>query len=320
VKIEPGFLLLLAFGGARLMLTTTRRGFLAKAALLGSAGHLAFARPTAAIDPISRTRPSHLKLSLAAFSYRDYLTGPKKSMDLFGFVDLAADLALDAVELTSYYFPENVTVDYLHRLKQHAFLLGLDVSGTSVMNDFCLAPGPESDKEREHVRTWIDRAAELDAPFVRILSGNWLQGTADDELERRVVHQIEALLPYAAEKGVTLALENHGGGVTVTAEQLVRLVRAVKGPNFAVNLDTGNFHGPDPYDEIAQAAPYAVNVQVKTEIRRKGKSKEPADLAKVIAILREAKYSGYVVLEYNAPEEPKIAVPRYLKTLRSLIG
>jgi sugar phosphate isomerase/epimerase len=302
------------------MLATTRRGFLAKAAFIGSAGHLAWASHAAAIDPVGRTRPSHLKLSLAAFSYRDYLSGPKKSMDLFGFVDLAADLALDAVELTSYYFPEDVTVDYLHRLKQHAFLLGLDVSGTSVMNDFCLPPGPELDKQREHVRTWIDRAAELDAPFVRLLSGNWLQGTPDEELEKRVVHQIEALLPYAGEKGVTLALENHGGGVTVTAEQLVRLVRAINGPNFGVNLDTGNFHGPDPYNEIALAAPYAVNVQIKTEVRRRGKSKEPADLAKVIAILRAAKYSGYVVLEYNAPEDPKTAVPPYLKTLRSLIS
>ena len=74
---------------------------------------------------------------------------------------------------------------------------------------------------------------------------------------------------------MTLALENHGGGVTVTAEQLLRLVRDVDGPNFGVNLDTGNFHGPDPYAEIAAAAPYAVNVQVKTEIRRMGRTKEP---------------------------------------------
>jgi sugar phosphate isomerase/epimerase len=302
------------------MFRLSRRDLFKAAALAGSASPFILARSASAIDPIGRTRPSHLKLSLAAYSYRDYLIGPKKTMDLFGFIDLAADMALDGVELTSYYFPENITTDYLHRLKQHAFVLGLDVSGTSVMNDFCLPPGPESDKQREHVQTWIGHAAELDAPFVRILSGNWLQGTPDEELEKRVVHQIEALLPYAAEKGVTLALENHGGGVTVTAEQLVRLVQAVNGPNFAVNLDTGNFHGPDPYGEIALAVPYAVNVQVKTEIRRRGKSKEPADLAKVIAILREAKYSGYVVLEYNAPEDPKTAVPRYLKELRSLIG
>jgi sugar phosphate isomerase/epimerase len=302
------------------MFRLNRRNFLRHAAIAGSAAPLILSGSAPAIEPIGRTRPSHLKLSLAAFSYRDYLTGPKKTMDLFGFVDLAADLALDAVELTSYYFPENVTADYLHRLKQHAFLLGLDVSGTSVMNDFCLAPGPALDKEREHVRAWVGHAAELDAPFIRIMSGNWLQGTPDEVLEKRVVDQIQSLLPYAVEKGVTLALENHGGGVTVTAEQLLRLVRAVKGTNFGVNLDTGNFHGPDPYAEIALAAPYAVNVQVKTEVRRRGKSKEAADLAKTIDILREAKYSGYVVLEYNAPEDSKIAVPRYVKTLRSLIG
>lgn len=308
------------FGGAPTMFRISRRDFLAAAAFAGAASPGAFVSGARAGEPIARSRPSHFKLSLAAYSYRDQLKGPKKSMDLFGFVDLAADMALDAVELTSYYFPAEITSDYLHRLKQHAFLAGLDVSGTSVMNDFCLAPGPESDKELEHVRTWIGHAAELDAPFVRIMSGNWLQGTSDDELEKRVEERIESLLPYAAEKGVTLALENHGGGVTVTAEQLIRLVRAVKGPNFAVNLDTGNFHGQDPYAELAQAAPYAVNVQIKTEIRRKGKSKEPADLAKVIAILREAKYSGYVVLEYNAPEDPTTAVPRYVKELRSLIG
>ena len=231
-------------------------------------------------------------------------------MDLFDFVNLAAGLGLDAVEPTSYYFPETVSPDYLHRLKQHAFLLGLDISGTSVMNDFCLPPGPETDKELDHVRTWIDHAAELDAPTLRLLSGNWLQGTPDSELEQRVVERINSLLPLAVAKGVTLALENHGGGVTVTAEQLLRLVRQVTGPNFGVNLDTGNFHGKDPYEEIAATAPYAVNVQVKTEIRRMGRSKEPADLARVIGILREARYSGYVVLEYNASDDPKTAVPR----------
>ena len=98
------------------------------------------------------------------------------------------------------------------------------------------------------------------------------------------------------------------------------VVRAVQGPSFAVNLDTGNFHGPDPYAEVAAAAPYAVNVQIKTEIRRKGGSKEPADMARIVDILCRAKYSGYVVLEYNASEDPKTAVPRHVKELRSLIS
>ena len=85
-----------------------RRGFL-KAALAATAP-LGFAGVARAIDPIGRTRPSHLKLSIAAYSYRDSLPrGDKKGkMDLFGFCDLAADMGLDAVELTSYYFPPDV--------------------------------------------------------------------------------------------------------------------------------------------------------------------------------------------------------------------
>jgi len=295
-----------------------RRQFLALAA--GSAvATTAFRSAADAIEPFARQRPSHLKLSLAAYCYRSYLSGENKSMDLFEFVNLAADLAVDAVELTSYYFPENVDRDYLHRLQQHAFVQGLDVSGTAVMNDFCLPPGPAADASLRHVRTWIDNAAELQAPTLRIMSGNWIQGTPDEELEQRVIARIKELLPHARERGVMLALENHGGGVTTTPENLLRIVKAIPGAGFGVNLDTGNFHGPDPYAELAEAAPYAVNVQVKTEIRRQGKFKEPADLAKTIEILRAAKYSGYVVLEYNASEDPKQVVPGYLKQLRELI-
>jgi len=76
-------------------------------------------------------------------------------------------------------------------------------------------------------------------------------------------------------------------------------------------------HGEDPYAEIAELAPYAVNVQVKTEIHRKGAgANEEADLGRVIAILREARYAGYVVLEYEAAEDPLSAIPRHIKKLR----
>ena len=40
----------------------------------------------------------------------------------------------------------------------------------------------------------------------------------------------------------------------------------------------------------------------------------------VIGVLRQARYSGHVVLEYNAAEDAKQVVPRYLKQLRELIS
>ncbi len=300
----------------------SRRDLLKSAAIAAFAGPSALPRLARAIGPIGRTRPSHLKLSLAAYSFRDVLApagGRKPTMDLFGFVELAADLALDAVELTSYYFPPDVTPDYLHRLKQRAFALGLDVSGTSVGNNFCMPPGPARDKQMELVRTWVDHAAELDAPVIRIFAGNVPRGDTEDVAVGRAIEGIRASLPYAAEKGVSLALENHGG-ITATPAQLLKLVKAIDAANFGVNLDTGNFHGEDPYAELAEIAPYAINVQVKTEINARGKAKEDADLSREIGILRDARYSGYVVLEYEAREDPAIAVPKAIKKLRSLIG
>lgn len=298
------------------MAIVNRRRFLrATGAAIGVSALSGVAR---AIPPIGRTRPSHLKLSVAAYSYRQFLGGKSPKMDLFDFVNLCADMGLDGVELTSYYFPPDVTTEYLHRLKQHAFTLGLDVSGTSVGNNFCVPDGPEREKQLALVRTWIDNAAELDAPVIRIFAGSVPKGDDEAKAVERAVAGIQASLPYAIEKGVTLALENHGG-ITATPAQLLKLVKAVDSPNFGVNLDTGNFRGEDPYSELLELAPYAMNVQVKTEISRKGK-KEDADLGRVIEILRQAHYSGYVVLEYEAAEDPIVAVPRHVKALRALIG
>ena len=233
-------------------------------------GALAMARSARAIPPIGRTRPSHLKLSIAAYSYRQYLTSKPPQMDLFDFVDQAADLALDGVEPTSYYFPRDVTPDYLNRLKLHAFKLGLDISGTAVGNNFCLPPGPRRDDEIENVRRWIDRASELDAPVIRIFAGNVPKGATEEQAVGWAIDGMKAVLPHAASKGIVLALENHGG-ITGTPEQILKLIKAIDSPNFGINLDTGNFRGDDPYSQIEQLAPYAFNVQVKTEIHRTGR-------------------------------------------------
>jgi sugar phosphate isomerase/epimerase len=298
----------------------TRRDLLrgtAVAAATGWGGLIGLA-DARAIPPIGRTRPSHLKLSIAAYSYRQYLTGKTPKMDLFGFVDLAADMGLDAVEPTSYYFPTDVSAEYLNKLKLHAFRLGLDISGTAVGNNFCLPPGAKRDEQVALVERWIDRAAELTAPVIRIFAGMLPKGTDEARGVAWAIEGIKSVLPYAAKKGIVLALENHGG-ITSTPAQLLKLVKAIDAPNFAVNLDTANFRTADPYADLAELAPYAMNVQVKTEIHRGPKATEPADLGRMIGILREARYSGYVVLEYEAKEDPLTAIPGYIKTLRKLV-
>src|SRR5207247_3075728 len=144
------------------------------------------------------------------------------------------------------------------------------------------------------------------------------KGDSEEKARARCVAAIEEACEHAGKYGVLLALENHGG-ITGTAEQILAIVRAVKSDWYGVNFDTGNFHTADPYADLTQLAPYAVTVQIKSEIQR-GKVKEDADLKRLTDILRSAGYRGYVALEYEAAEEPKSAIPRHIETLKKLMG
>jgi sugar phosphate isomerase/epimerase len=115
-------------------------------------------------------------------------------------------------------------------------------------------------------------------------------------------------------------LENHGG-IVAEPDNLVKMVGAAKSPWAGINLDSGNFHTEDPYADLAKIAPYAVNVQLKMEIKRKGATEfEPSDIKRLLQILREANYQGWFTLEYEMKDDPFKNVPRILKEIRPLLA
>ncbi|MCZ2341004.1 MAG: sugar phosphate isomerase/epimerase [Bacteroidales bacterium] len=290
-----------------------RRQFLAASAAIGFG-----AGSTWAIEPIQRPAGApKLKLSLAAYSFHRQLNLKSPKMTLFDFIELAGKLPLDAVELTSYYFAET-SDEYLKKLKKACDAKKLAISGVPVRSDFCVADEKKRQADIEHVKTWTDRAAFLGAPAVRIFAGVIPKGDTLAIAQKRVVAALEECCAHAEKRGVLLALENHGG-ITSTPEQLLALVKPVQSRALGVNIDTGNFHTADPYADIAKIAPYGVTVQVKTEVAPHNK-KEDADLKRVIQIIRDANYHGYIALEYEAAEDPHVAVPRHIQTLRNLIG
>jgi sugar phosphate isomerase/epimerase len=290
----------------------SRRQFLAASAALAASG------AATAIDPIQRPpgKPD-LKLALAAYSYRDFLNLKKPTMTLFEFIDFAATLPLDGVELTSYYWAEP-TDAYAEKLRAHAEKKKLAISGVPVGNNFCVKDTKAYRAQVQSVKDWVGRAAKAGATTVRIFAGSVPKGDTFAEAQKRVVAAMNECCEVAEKHKVYLALENHGG-ITDTPEHLLELVKPVKCKWLGVNIDTGNFHTPDPYADIAKIAPYGVVSQVKTEVYP-GKKKEEADLAKVVKILKGANFHGYVALEYEAKEDPKVAVPRYVKELRKLIS
>jgi sugar phosphate isomerase/epimerase len=270
------------------------------------------------IEPLSR-EGSSFKFSLAAYSYRQLLQGRQPTLTLFDFVDDCARFGLEGTELTSYYFPADITNDDLRKLRRHCFRQGLDISGTAVGNDFGHPAGTELDEQLSLVRKWVDRAEILGAPVIRIFAGHNHGDASDEQLHRRIVSAIEQSCQYAGEHGVHLALENHGGP-TATADGLLALVRDVQSAWFGVNLDTGNFRSDDVYGDLQRVAPYAVNVQVKASISGPNGQRQPTDYRRLAEILRSVNYRGYVVLEYEDDGDPREACRRQLDAMRAAFG
>lgn len=293
-----------------------RRVFL-KIGTLSLAGLGTMCPHTLAVEPIKRTGPARLQLSLAAYSFRQFFAkSSTKPLTMFQFIDFCAQHGCVGTELTSYYFPKDLTDEYLLNIRKHAFLRGISISGTAVGNTFTHRPGPKRTEQIDMVKLWIDRAAVMGAPHIRIFAGRVEQGMSLAEAKKLCIEAIEECADYAGKKGIFLGIENHGG-IVAEAGDILDIVRSVNNPWVGINLDTGNFHSEDPYADLAACAPFAVNVQVKVEIHRKGQAKaEPTDLSRIVQLLRNANYQGYVALEYEGKPDPWIQVPLWLKRMR----
>jgi sugar phosphate isomerase/epimerase len=284
-----------------------------------------------AVAPFGRPSPARLRLSLAAYSFRDYFKDAThkraanpagagaKEIDMFDFVDYCAAQGCDGAELTSYYFPKAIDKAYLVKLRRHCFLRGIDVSGTAVGNTFTLPAGQERDAQIRSVKQWVDYAAILGAPHIRVFAGEEPKGSAPGQARKQCIVALEECGDYAGQQGIFLGIENHGGIVAEPGD-LLDIVRAVQSPWVGINLDGGNFHGEDPYKDFAACAPYAINVQLKADVQRRGQKVEPADLKRQVQLLREVNYQGYVALEYESPEDPWKAVPRLLRQLQEIFA
>ena len=123
---------------------------------------------------------------------------------------------------------------------------------------------------------------------------------------------------YANSTGMFLGLDNQGG-FTAKAEGILQICGGIQSKSIGVNVESGKFRSTtDPYLELEQIEPYAVNAQLKVEMFPNGK-REEADIARILSILRAANYSGWVALEYEAEEPPLTAIPKWLETIKKLI-
>jgi sugar phosphate isomerase/epimerase len=315
------------------MQNVSRRSFLklSTAASLAAAATPFGAFAASSSESFKRTGQPRLRLSLAAYSFRDnfpLMRGQPnskmpagKATDMFKFIDYCAAQGCEGAELTSYFF-DSESDDYLLKLKRHAFLRGVAISGTAIGNNFSHPKGAKLDEEIALTKKWVDRALLMGAPHIRVFAGVQPKDFPRAEADKNVISSLKEVGDYAAKRGIFLGLENHDS--IGSADTLIPMVKAVDNPWVGINLDSGNFRTADPYKDFAECVPYSINVQLKVEIAaagggegKKGAGKKKADLKRFVQILRDGGYQGWVALEYEAAEDAAVAVPRILQELKT---
>lgn len=201
-------------------------------------------------DPLLKTR--RLKTSLNAYSLNAPLLDG--SMDLEDLVDFCAATGFDAVDITGYYFkgyPDVPSDGYLFRVKRKAFSAGLEISGTGVRNDFTIADNNKREKEVALVKKWIEAAAKLGAPVLRIFSGNQKnEGVGRTQVLDWMLKDIQTCVTYGEQHGVIIGIQNHNDFIQ-TAVDVNEIIESVNSKWLGLILDTGSFRIHDPYEEIA---------------------------------------------------------------------
>ena len=295
----------------------TRRGFLATAAALPLVP-VATVASTASVVP---GFPSRIKTSCNLYSFNGPLT--RGEMTLEQVVEYCAAIGFDAVDPTGYYFkgyPEVPPDAVIHRIKHLAFSLGLGVSGTGVRNDFAVPDASRRDADVGLVTRWVDVAAKLGAPVLRVFDGRVMpEGHPKAQVMDWIVDGIQRCVQAGEARGVMIGLQNHNDALKV-ADDYLEIRKRIPSPWFGLNVDIGSLRTTDdPYAEIARLAPYACTWQVKELVYRRDRE-ERVDLKQVARILRDARYRGYVPIETLGPGDAKEKVRRFLDEFRTAIG
>ncbi len=316
----------------------SRRRFLAASALLPLVAALSGPAARAAYAPIPRRGGPHLRPSLNAYSFLELLNAnakdKTKGLDLFGVCDFCAEVGFDAVDVTGYFFPgypKPPADDYLVRLKRHAFNLGLALSGTGVRNDFTAADPAVRAEGVRRIKDWIEVAAKLGAPTVRAFADsqppfrNWQQaagGAPRATVEAYLADALRECAEHGKKFGVIVAVQNHGDFINTGAEHL-GLLRRVDHEWCAAMVDTGKYLTPDPYADIALLAPYAVNWQIKENLRSEPDAPR-TDLRKLVGIIRRSGYRGYLPIETLAMRRPgydsRVEITRLFRELQAALA
>ncbi|GAA2091634.1 sugar phosphate isomerase/epimerase [Microlunatus panaciterrae] len=282
-----------------------------------------------------------MKFGFSSYSFHQRLQNG--SMSLSDVIDWVAESEGEHLELAVLSgVPEgplptiNSDPDFVQAIKKKAADAGVELSNLAIPAGFFHDDPAEVRAEIDRVKKYVDLADELGMRLLRHDVAHRNEPGDDTPVFEKalpiIVESAKEIAQYAAERGITTSLENHGFFVQ-SSDRVRRVVHAVDEPNFRTTLDIGNFLcvDEDPTVAVPQNLPYASIVHLKDfYVRpqnenpgegwfrsRGGKYLRGAivgngdiEMRTVIKSIKESGYDGFVSIEFEGHEDCLIGCAR----------
>lgn len=297
-------------------MNTTRRNILKSLALAPL--FLGVNKLMAYTTRLEEKKSSRLQFSINAYSFNSELRSGE--MTFYDMMEYAADIGLDAIDLTGYYFnsyPESPSNREIFNLKRKALELGLDIAWTGVRNDFATPDPIKRNNDIELIKNWLQVSSKIGSPIMRVFTGRHKsENYSKDDVKKWMVDDFKTCAKYGELNGVIVGLQNHDEFL-FSSNEVIDMLKRVHSDWFGLILDCGSLPSSNPYKEIENLAPYANYFFVKEHVKQKDSTKVPADIQRIAKIIQSSNYRGYVSFESLKEGDTKAIIKNMFSEFKS---
>lgn len=279
-----------------------------------------------------------MKFGVSTYSYYQALASGE--MNVLDVIAAIADIGGEHVEIVPLGF--ELTESLIEDIRRKAEEKGIAISNYLIGANFADKSEEEYEQEIERVQREVDIAAKLGVRLMRhdVASSPDLSIRHFQEQLPKLADACRRIADYAAAKGITTTVENHGYFLQAS-DRVQALIEAADRQNFRTTLDVGNFLcvDEDPASGVSNNIGYAAMVHVKDfYVRHPDKSLGEGwfrsshgnylrgaivghgdiDMRRVLGIVKQSGYDGYISIEFEGLEPCRFAVQQGLSQLKTI--
>ena len=219
-------------------------------------------------------------------------------------IDLAAEAGFEGVEIwgRSPHTPDVFDEKHFAAIRERVLARGME---PAVFGSYVNSASPDFE---EQALTALKIAETLGSGIIRVWAGDKEPPDAVDDDWTRNAANLKWMADLAAERSITLAMEMHGGTLTIAPEGTLRLLELARADNLKLNYQVNDLGNQDIERSVGMVGPHVVMVHAQNFTRAPEGSAHPwersliedglVDYSRILDMLRPYGFDGYVEVEF----------------------